>query len=43
MKKPSRAAALTAVSLFLALAAAVDCSRRASAATLEVTYYYLPG
>jgi hypothetical protein len=42
MKKTSRAAALTAVSLLLALSA-VDCSRRASAEPLEVTYYYLPG
>ena len=42
MKKPSRAAALAAVSLFLAVTA-VDCSRKASAEPLEVTYYYLPG
>ena len=42
MKKSSGAVALTAVSLLLALAA-IDCSRKASAEPLEVTYYYLPG
>jgi hypothetical protein len=42
MKTTSRAVALTAVSLFLSVAV-IDCSRRASAEPLEVTYYYLPG
>ena len=42
MKKSSGAVALTAVSLFLAVTA-VDCSRKASAEPLQVTYYYLPG
>jgi hypothetical protein len=42
MKKTSRALALTAVSLFLGVAA-IDCSRRSSAGPLEVSYYYLPG
>lgn len=42
MKKTSRAIALTAASLLLALAA-LDCARKASAEPLQVTYYYLPG
>lgn len=42
MKKASRAIALTAVSLFLALTA-LDCARKARSEPLQVTYYYLPG
>lgn len=42
MKRTSRAAALAAVSLLLALAA-VDCARKATGEPLQVTYYYLPG
>ena len=42
MKRTSRGLALTAVSLFLAVAA-LDCARPSSSEPLEVTYYYLPG
>jgi hypothetical protein len=42
MKRPSRSAVFAAAALALAIAA-VECSKKADAEPLRVTYYYLPG
>ena len=42
MKRPSRSIVFAAASLALAIAA-VECSKKAAAEPLRVTYYYLPG
>jgi hypothetical protein len=42
MKRPSRRVVFAAAALTLAIAA-VECSKKADAEPLRVTYYYLPG
>jgi hypothetical protein len=42
MKRPSRSIVFAAAALALAIAA-VDCTKKAAAEPLRVTYYYLPG